>query len=69
MTLLPEFRAQLHDAADRRSHSRRQRLVGRLSIHGQVTRVATATPVVLSVLVAIGVALAAVATLSHRHRA
>ncbi len=69
MTLLPEFRAQLHAAADRRSHSRRQRLVGRLSIHGQVTRVATATPVLLSILVAIGVAVAAVATLSHRHNA
>jgi hypothetical protein len=69
MTLLPEFRAQLYAAADRRSRSRRQRVVGRLSIHCQVTRVATTVPVVVSILVAIGVAVAAIATLSHRHHA
>jgi hypothetical protein len=69
MTLLPEFRGQLQRAADRRSRSRRQRLIGRLSIPGWVTRLATATPVVLSIAVAVGVAVAAVATLSHRHHA
>lgn len=69
MTLLPEFRGQLHAAADRRSRSRRQRLVGRLSMHRQVTRVATTVPVLVSILVAVGVAVAAIATLSHRHHA
>ncbi len=69
MTLLPEFRAQLHAAADRRSHRRRPRLAGRLSSPGHVRRIATAIPAALSILVAIGVAVAAIATLGHRHAA
>lgn len=68
MILLPEYRAQLHAAAHRRARSRRRRLVSRLSIDGQLRRMATATPAVLSVLTAIAIAAVAIVTLSHGHR-
>jgi uncharacterized membrane protein YdfJ with MMPL/SSD domain len=68
-TLLPEFRAQLHSAAERRVNSRRRRVVSRLTINGRLARVATTIPVLLSVLLAVGIAIVAIATLSHRHSA
>jgi hypothetical protein len=54
MTLLPEYRAQLHTAALRRARRR------------PVARAARSWPVAVSTLVAVGVALVAVAALSHR---
>jgi hypothetical protein len=67
MTLLPEFRTQLHTAAHRRAHSRRHRIASRFSGNGQIMRVATTIPALLSVLVAVGITVVALATLSHRH--
>lgn len=66
MTLLPEFRAQLHTAAHRRAHRRRNRVFRRLSPDGRVTRAATGIPILLSVLITVGIAAVALVTLSHR---
>lgn len=68
MTLLPEYRAQLHTAAHRRARSRRRQLATRLSRDGRLNRVATAIPAMLSVLIAVAIAAVAIVTLSHGHR-
>lgn len=53
MTLLPEYRAQLYDAAERRARR-------------PVIRVARSWPLVVSTAVVVGLVVAAVAVLSHR---
>lgn len=69
MTVLPEFRAQLHTAAQQRARSRRHRALSRFSIDGRMRRFAASVPVLLSVLLAIAIAVVAIATLGHRHGA
>jgi hypothetical protein len=55
MSLLPEYRAQLYTAAQRRARRR------------PVLRLARSWPVAVSTVVAVGVVAVAVAALSHRH--
>jgi hypothetical protein len=58
MTLLPEYRAQLYRAAERRAGRRAGR---------RATRLTRSWPVAISTVVAVVVVVAAVAVLSHRH--
>jgi hypothetical protein len=60
MTLLPEYRAQLYSAAERRAGRRATRLI-------RSRPVVASWPVVASTAVAVAVVVVAVAALSHRH--
>lgn len=55
MTLLPEFRDQLHAAASQRARDRRGRIVGRLPVSNRFRTISPTLPVVLSVVIAVTV--------------